>query len=342
MGEFCQDVARAADNRWSQKMQNWRKKTAGIMSGSDNTEGGYLVPTEFNTRLLQTQIELSVIEPKTQFVPMQTNTILFPAIVVSSHASHLFGGIVIYRTAEGHQKTKSKPAFGQIQLTLHNLVGLINVTNQLLEDSPISIEPIIFDLFGKAVVFTKEDDYINGTGVGQPVGVLNAPCLITQGKESGQAADTIVTDNILNMWTRLHPQSRKNAIWHINTDALSQIYRMTQAVGTGGTTTYMPANGVSGNPFETLMGRPMIDTEHCRTLGDKGDLILADWSQYLVGGKSGRGIRTASSSHLRFDYNEMVFRIEMRYDGRPWWNSALTPKRSTTTLSPFITLEART
>lgn len=341
-GEFLQDVAQVETLKTiSPRLSAWGQKTAGILSESDSTEGGYLVPAEFNARLLSTMIEAATIRPMAQFVPMQTNSIKFPAIVATTHASSLFGGIIIYRTDEGSQKNVSKPNFGQIQLTLHNLTGLIYVTNQLLEDSPISIEPLVYDLFGRAITWWEEDDFINGTGTGMALGALQAPCLIAQAKETGQAADTIVYQNIIKMWSRLHPMSRSRAVWHVNTDALPQLYQMSLAIGTGGSAVFMPPGGISSSPYAALMGRPLFDTEHCQTIGDQGDILLADWTQYLVGGKPGAPVRTASSMHLRFDYNEMAFRIETRYDGQPWWSSALTPKNSTTTLSPFVTLAER-
>jgi len=345
MGTFVQDVARADKGIYSKRLSEWSQKTAGYMSESDDAEGGYLVPEEFNARLLSTMIESALIRQRAMFVPMQTNTISYPCIIDTTHAgSSLFGGIVIYRTDEGSQKSVSKPAFGKVQLTLHNLTGLIYVTNQLLEDSPISIEPLIYDLFGRAIAWQEDDDFINGTGVGQALGALNGPCLVAQAKETGQAADTILYENIIKMWARLHPASRKNAIWLCGTECLPQLFQMTLAVGTGGSAVYLPPGGASATPYGNLLGRPVIDTEHMPALGDQGDILLADWSQYLVGGKAGGGVRTASSSHLKFDYNEMAYRVETRYDGQPWWSSALTPKNGTAgtnDLSPFVALADR-
>ena len=76
-----------------------------------------------------------------------------------------------------------------------------------------------------------------------------------------------------------------------------------------------------------------------QTLGTQGDIGLADFSQYLIGDKG--GIKVATSIHLRFDYDETAFRFVLRYDGQPWWLSALTPRRGTSTLSPFVVLAVR-
>ncbi len=128
-----------------------------------------------------------------------------------------------------------------------------------------------------------------------------------------------------------------------NMGCFPQLAQMNLAVGTGGSAVWLPANGLSGQPYNTLMGLPLFLTEHCQALGTVGDIVLADWSQYLIGGKAGGGIQTASSMHLYFNYDKTVYRFVLRYDGQPWWQSALTPKHggATATMSPFIALATR-
>ncbi len=101
----------------------------------------------------------------------------------------------------------------------------------------------------------------------------------------------------------------------------------------------MPPGGLSGNPYGTLYGRPVITSEHCRTLGTVGDIALCAWSEYLAIEKG--GVQTASSIHVRFIYDESVFRFVYRVDGQPAWNSALTPYQGTNTQGPFVVLATR-
>ena len=74
-----------------------------------------------------------------------------------------------------------------------------------------------------------------------------------------------------------------------------------------------------------------------------GDIVLADWSQYLIGGKPGAGIKFASSMHFYFNYDEMAYRFVLRYDGQPWWQTTLRPKHggAGATMSPFVALATR-
>jgi HK97 family phage major capsid protein len=273
-----------------------------------------------------------------------TNQIAIPTVIDASHAASVYGGIIVYRPAEGAAITASKPTFGKVELKLSKLAALVYMTSEILEDSPISMEPLLGSMFSEALAFQMDDDIINGTGVGQPQGILVAPSRISVAIEDGQPDLTIVTKNIIKMWARLKSRSHGSAQWLSNQDCFVQLASLEQAVGTGGSMAGLlqtATNGITGAPIMTLLGRMLELTEHCQTLGDVGDIILADFRQYLVGQKSGGAIKTATSIHLKFLEDEVAFRLTTRYDGQPWEKVALTPKYSTTTLSSFITLAAR-
>lgn len=329
----------------SEELTKWlgHVKATGLSEGV-NTDGGFLVPTEFRATLLRNSLERSIVRPRATVLPMATNSLAIPIVQETTHNGSVFGGVIIYRPDEAGEKTKSKPKFGKIQLNLHKLVGLVYATDELLQDSPISMEPLLNEMFSSAIAFQEDDDFINGTGAGMAFGVMNAPCLVSQAKFAGQANTTIITENIIGMWSRLYPQSQGSAVWLANNDTFPQLATLRMNVGTGGSVAGLLQNatqGVTGAPIMTLLGKPLILTEHCQTLGTTGDIILADWRQYLIGQKVGQALRMESSIHVKFIYDETVFRFVMRYDGQPWWPSPLTPKNSTVTLSPFVALAGR-
>ena len=232
----------------------------------------------------------------------------------------------------------SKPTFRQIELTAHKLIGLVNVSDELLEDSPMTVGTIMTELFADSIAWQRDRDVLRGTGVNEPLGVLNAGCLTTQPIEPLQAADTVVIENIVKMWARLFPPSQKNAVWLCNNNVLPQLYLMGLAVGTGGSAVFMPPGGASSSPYASLMGRPLIPTEKLPTVGDAGDILLADFSAYATADKG--GIKSDSSMHLYFNYDRTCFRFVFRGDGQPLWNSELTPNAGDT-MSPFVILAAR-
>jgi HK97 family phage major capsid protein len=329
-----------------QKLKDWQNavtKIAGTLNEGDMAQGGYLVPVEFRDQLLKTSLEASIVKARATAIPMQTNRIVIPAVVDTDHSTNYFGGIIPERTGEHGDKGVTKPTFDQVALTLHKLTGMVYVTDELLEDSPISIPPLLDALFGGAIAFEEDDAYLQGTGVNMALGAFNAgnPCLVTQAIEPAQPANTILWQNIINMWSRLHPPSMKNAVWVANIECFPQLASMAMAVGAGGVPVWMPGDGIAGSPFGTLMGRPLFLSEKMQALSAAGDIGVGDFSQYLVAQKSGGGLQTATSMHYHFNYDEQTFRFVLRYDGQPWWLSDLTPKRGTNTLSPFVILAAR-
>ena len=347
--QFCRAVYIAGRGKGErpEPLERWETaintvaKTAGYMQEGDMAQGGYLVPIEFSNQLFMESLEASIVRPRATVIPMASNVIQIPVVVDTSHASNVFGGIIIYRPAEGGVKTPTNPTFGKVELHLHELAGLCYVSNSLLEDSAISLGPLLSQMFGEAIAYVEDDDFLTGSGANRALGVFNAsnPALVTVAKETGQAADTVVAENILNLWARLPSACQKNAVWVANNDTFPQLATMSIAVGTGGVPVWLPAQGLATNPNGTLMGRQLFLSEKMATLGDAGDIGIADFKRYFIGEKG--GMQTATSIHLRFNYDETAFRFTLRYDGQPSWLAPLTPKKSTTTLSPFLRLAER-
>jgi len=307
------------------------------------SEGGFLVQTDFATELLKRAYETGVLANRCRRIPISANAngIKINGIDESSRATgSRWGGVQAYWLAEAGSKTESKPKFRKIELELNKLIGLCYATDELLQDTA-ALESIIGQAFSEEFGFMIDDAIINGTGAGQPLGVLSSGCLVTVSKEAGQPAATILAENVIKMWARMWSRSRPNGVWFINQNIEPQLHTMSLSVGTGGIPVYMPANGLSDSPYARLMGRPVIPIEQCQTLGTLGDIILADLSQYVLADKG--GIQTASSIHVNFKYDESVFRFVYRVDGQPIWNSALTPYKggAGSTLSPFVVLESR-
>jgi len=305
------------------------------------SDGGFLVQSDFANELLARTYETGIIAPRVNRIPIGPgkNGLKINAVDETSRVTgSRWGGVQAYWAAEAEQKTASKPKFRQMQLSLQKLVGLCYSTDELLQDA-VALGAVLSKAFSEEFGFMIDDAVIRGSGAGQPLGILNSPCLVSVAKEAGQAADTVVAQNIVKMWSRMWSRSRANAVWLINQDVEPQLFTMSIAVGTGGVPIYMPAGGLSGQQYSTLFGRPVIACEQCNTVGDQGDIILADFSQYLMIDKG--PMESASSIHVRFVYDETAFRFVYRVDGQPAWNAALTPAYSANTLSPFVVLDAR-
>ena len=339
-GEFYQAVMRAGQPGGAVDPRLSTRAASGL-SESVPSDGGFLVEHEMATGILKTLWSSGMILPKISKVTLSGNKngMKFNGLDETSRANgSRAGGIQVFHGFEASEKTKSKPKFRQIDMSLNKLIGLCYATDELLDDAA-ALEQTINDGFTEEFDFVITDDILNGTGAGMALGINNSGCVVSVGKEVGQAANTIVYENIVNMWSRMLARSRPSSIWVINQDCEPQLNRMTVAVGTGGVPVYMPAGGVSVSPYAALMGRPVVPLEQCATVGDTGDIMLCDFSQYKAIDKG--GMQRDVSIHVRFIYDESVFRFVYRFDGQHVLASAITPFKGTNTLSHFVKLDAR-
>lgn len=348
-GEFLQDVAYATRTQMRSvprrlemhQKRNVQAAASGLNEGLP-AEGGFLVGTDFIGGLIQRVYDNAAIAGRCQKVTISgaSNSMKMNGVNETSRAAgSRYGGVLGYWIAEAGSPTASKPAFRQIELMLKKLGVLAYATDELIADAA-ALESIVSACVVGELDFMLQDSIINGNGAGKPLGILSSPCLVTVTKETGQEADTVVFQNISKMWARMWAPSRGNSVWLINQELETQLDQLALPVGTGGVPAYMPPGGLADSPYGRLKGRPVIPIEQAAAIGDAGDIILADFSQYLLADKG--GVQAASSMHVNFATDEMVYRFIYRVDGQPTWNSALTPfKGTSSTLSPFVTLGAR-
>jgi HK97 family phage major capsid protein len=352
LGEFLQDVAFAARTQekkprlvmhQKRNLEAVRKEfhASTGMNEALPADGGFLVGTDFTPGLMMPVYENSVVASRCRRQPISagSNGVKINGIDETTRATgSRFGGVQSYWIGEGATITSSKPKFRMIELSLKKDAVLYYATDELLQDAP-ALEANATTCVRGELDFSLQDALINGNGAGKPLGILNAPCLVTVDKETGQKADSIVFENISKMWARSLAAGRLNSIWLINQEIEPQLDLLAVPVGTGGIPAYMPPGGLADSPYGRLKGRPVIPVEQCAALGDAGDIILADFGEYILADKG--GVSMASSMHVAFVTDELVFRFIYRVDGQPYRNSALTPFKGAGTLSSFVTLAAR-
>lgn len=314
-------------------------------SGASVTEGaslGYTIPPAFSTMIWDgMHKDPDNLLSRTDQYTVQGESLEFLANAETNRATgSRYGGIQGYWIAEADTITSSKPKLRKMKLEPQELAVLVYLTDKLISRSPVGLEQYVSRAAREEIQFLTNDAVINGTGAGQPLGILNSPCLVSVSKESNQAAATINANNIDKMFARLHPRSRSNAVWLHNVDIQPQLDALSQAVGSGGVPLYRPPGGLAGSPLATLKGLPLVPTEFNATLGTVGDLILADMSKY-ASAVHGDGVKTAMSIHVQFLTAQTAFRFMFAVDGQPWLASAITPYKGSNTLSPFVALATR-
>lgn len=338
LGEQMQAVHRAA------VVHDRDPRLVAAALGANETipaDGGFLVQVDHSTELLRRTYDKAMLAAKVRKYPLGVNSngMKINALKDDSRATgSRYGGVRGYWTAEAGTITSSGPMqFRQMELNLKKLAGVSYVTDEMLQDAAF-LEAMLMDAFSDEFAFLVDEAILFGNGAGKPMGFMNAGGKVSVAKETGQAAKTIVFENIQKMWSRMWTKSMPNAVWYINQDCYPQLNSMTAVVGTGGVPVYLPPGGLSQAPYGTLMGRPVQPIEFCETLGTEGDIMLADLSQYMMIDKS---VSAASSIHVQFLTGEQVFRFIYRVDGQPVDNKPITPYKGTATLSPFVTLATR-
>jgi len=338
LGEMLVDVART-------KTANAAEATERLLKASLNTEtgadGGFAVPEEFFGNMMEQAVaESNLFSRATELTLGVGNTANIPGVDESSRADgSRYGGIAVYWVKEGGSGTYSQPAFRNLDIKLSKLMGLVKVTDEMLEDSAL-LSSWVQSAYPAEMAFALDQGVFDGDGNGKPLGIMNSNALVTVAKETSQTADTIVYENVIKMWARMPARRISNAAWFITQQALEQLPLMNLSVGTGGAPVYLPAGGASVSPYSTLLGLPVIPIEQAAALGDLGDIVLADMSDYIAIAKG--GIKTASSIHVDFDKAITSFRFIKRVNGAPYTRTSLASRANSSFLtSPYITLAAR-
>lgn len=364
LGLFAMDVAKAyaRGGRTPERLQKCIERSEALIKSAladglidakaagtgltigDGESAGALLPPEFNTALLDEAMTVASIRPRATKIPCSLAGIEFPKPKNYDHSSStIFGGIRAYWLAENASLTESAPKFENLKFSPSGLAALAYASDKTMRAAP----PAFFGgwllpKLGMGITFAEERAFIHGTGAGQPMGLMNAPCKIAIAKESGQTAGTVVVANIDKMIARLYIERMAACAFLYNRPELyTQLIALVRAIGTGGELARVFQRGnVQTGESATLDGFPIIDTEFCEAAGTEGDLIFADFSQYVIADDRS-GAQFAQSMHLKFDYAQEAFRILKYVDGGPINSTYFTRNKGTTTTSSILTIAVR-
>jgi len=295
--------------------------------------GGFSVPEELVMQMMDASLENEIVRPRAQVHAMKSATKKIAGFDSSTSAGGCLFGMSPQWLPEGGIIAHDTAAMRLIELQAKKLGLLPTCSNELLQDG-MSFEAQLGDAMTAALGWGMDYAFLRGTGSGQPLGVLTASCLITVAAEGGQFADSIVIQNLVNMFSRCHPACVGNSVWVASPTTIPQLLTLALPVGIGGG----PVQVLNASGTFTILTRPVIFSEKLPPIGDGGDILLADFSQYAVGIR--KEISLDKSMHLGFAEDCSTFRGIVRVDGMPLWGSVYTPSAGAT-LSPFVTLAAR-
>jgi len=294
--------------------------------------GGFLVPEEYSTNLLQVAAVQNQIYGRVQHIPVTRESGTYPALdqyftpTAGSGQTAFAGGVKGTFTAPGATFTETEPSFSKLSWRLNKIGGLTEVENELIEDSPFAIEALLRGLFAVAIAARNERNILRGSGVGEPLGILNCEAAI--GIDDTTTGD-FKWDDVASMYSRFKSVGG-SPVWVIHPSVWPKIMKMTN-----GSTAVWQAN-MQGAPANLLNGYPILVSEHMNQIDNTGSVLLADLSGYLFFEKSGLSI--AYSDQVGFTRDVGVWRFRQRNDGRSWLLDAITlgDAQGSYSVSPFI------
>jgi len=302
--------------------------------------GGFLVPVEFLAQLQQVIGENSIVQPRATIIRMKRRQVDLPVLSqtgTTAGVPHWFGGISFYYGEENAEKTESDPAFRKVTLSAHKLYGYTRSSDELVEDSAISLADFFSGPLGFAggVAWWRDYTFLRGTGVGQPLGVVNAGATITVARAA--VGTPIQYVDLVNMMESFLPSAR--GVWVAHQSTMSNFLTMVDPLGGYIWHPNYSGGGIAGAMPGTLFGLPIIFTEKLPRVGSAGDVLLADFRYYLVGDRQAATIET--TKYDRWRYDQTSWRVVDRHDGQPWLSAPLTLQDGTSQVSPFVILGAK-
>jgi HK97 family phage major capsid protein len=335
-------VYRSPRHDWAPDTEAQFKAALGESSG---VTGGYIVPPDFYEQLLSIAAEEATFRQQAFVMPMASATLQFPYLdittVQSAGNTPFFGGVIANWTSEAQTRTETEPKFKMMELKAQELSGYSVSSNILLQDAAFGLEKFLFTLFGKACAWYEEYAFLQGNGVGKPLGILNAGATIKTGgtsghRDSGLGVAGISFADISTMLSKFLPGSivAGKGCWYFSPTCLPYLLQLKD--GANRALFVSIDQGAVKKPVWKLFGLPAILTEKLPACGTVGDLILVDPSLYVIGDRM--MLEIAASEHVNFLANQMTWRFVQRVDGRPWLENAITLQDASSTVSPFVIL----
>jgi HK97 family phage major capsid protein len=330
-------VQETAYNILVNKYNSQYEKTSYPQVEGTTTAGGFLVPTEYvNLLLKQDGYESAAFPTRTRNIPMSSNHLFMPVldqtITPAAGQSAFYGGVSVGIISENTIPTDStRSLFKQLEFTAKKVMAYTEVSSELLQDSPISLESIVSENFRGAIQSFVDYGVFNGNGTTNVTGLIEHAATISVNRKT---INTVSLEDFANMWSRLAPSSRTNAAWFINPLVLSKL----PLLGTSQFMCWLWPNGAAANPVLSVFGLPIIPTEVLPGIGSAGSVVLADLRQYVVA--INKAITIDASIHYAFTSDKIVYRVISRLDGKPMLTAPITLMDGTSTVSPYIQLDS--
>ena len=270
-----------------------------LQEGTDS-EGGYLVPDEFERTLVEALEEENVFRTLAHVIRTSSGDRKIPVVASKGSASWV--------DEEGAYQ-ESDDAFSQVSIGAYKLGTMIKVSEELLADSVFDLEAYISKEFARRIGAREEESFFNGDGKGKPLGILAA----AGGAEVGvtaASATAITADEVIDLFYSLKAPYRKNAVWLLNDATVKQIRKLKD---TTGQYLWQPSL-VAGTP-DTILGRPVKTSAFMPTAAAGAKTIaFGDFKYYWIADRQGRTFKKLSELYAA--NGQVGFMGTQRVDGK--------------------------
>lgn len=270
------------------------------LSVGTDSEGGFLVPDEFERTLVQTLEEENVFRQLAKVVKTSSGDRKIPVVTTKGSAAWL---------DEGEEFEESDSAFGQTSIGAYKLGTMLKVSDELLNDSVFNLENYISTEFARRIGAKEEEAFLVGNGEGKPTGIFND----TGGAELGvTAASTtaITADEIIDLVFALKAPYRKNAVFIMNDATVKAIRKLKDGQGQ-----YLWQPSLTAGTPDTLLNRPIYTSAYAPTIASGvKSIAFGDFGYYWIADRQGRSFKRLNE--LFATTGQVGFLASQRVDGK--------------------------
>lgn len=277
-----------------------RPEVADALQIGTDSEGGYLVPDEFENTLVEALEEENIFRKLAHVINTSSGDRKIPVVATKGTASWV---------DEEGTISDSDDAFNQVSIGAYKLGTLIKVSNELLNDSAFNLESYISKEFGRRIGSKEEEAFFTGNGTGKPIGIFNT----TGGAEVGvtTASSTAITaDEIIDLFYSLKAPYRKKAVWILNDYTIKAIRKLKDTTGN-----YLWQPALTAGTPDTILGRPVYTSSYVPTIAAGAKTIaFGDFSYYWIADRQGRIFKKLNELYAATDQTGFV--ATQRVDGK--------------------------
>ena len=278
-------------------MRSKYASVSNVLSEGTDSEGGYLVPDEYENTLVQALEGENVIRGRSHVITTSNGTHKIPVVASKGEASWI---------DENGAYPEDDDTFSQVNIDAHKVGTIIKVSEELLNDSAFNLESYFAQEFGRRIGTKEEEAFINGNGSSKPTGILtSAEVGVTAASDK-----TITADELIDLFYSLKGVYRRNAVWVLNDTTVKAIRKLKDNNGQ-----YIWQPALKDGDHDTLLGRPILTTGAMPEIAaDAKPVIFGDLSYYWIGDRQGVTFKRLNERYA--DMGQVGFLASKRVDGK--------------------------